>query len=163
MRTFGNASLIDRSGASSLPSVDSGLMSPLACDLLLGFETQDQLSFETEKAMCTRMRLGVTLVAPCQQRYRDVQGATHEVDRLRRDDFSEICSTEVIEQAASLVIEEAMAVPGRAVTLLVPATCCPWTRGCGCSWTWATTRALPAWRGYSARCAAGSRGRAAAI
>lgn len=119
MRTFGDASLIGRSSASSLPSVDSELMSPLVCDLLLGFETQDKLSFETEKAMCTRMRRGVTPVAPCQQRYRDVQGATHEVDRLRGDDFSEICSTEAIERAASPIIEEAMAVPGRAVALLV--------------------------------------------
>lgn len=69
--------------------------------------------------MCTKMRRGVTPVSPCQQRYRDVQGATHEVDRLRGDDFSEICSTEVIERAASPIIEEAMAVPGRAVALLV--------------------------------------------
>ena len=68
--------------------------------------------------MCTRMRRGVTPAAPCQQRYRDMQGATHEVDRLREDDFSEICSREVIEWAASPIIEEAMAVSGRAVALL---------------------------------------------
>lgn len=163
MRTFGNASLIDKSGASSLPSVDSGLMSPLACDLLLGFETQDQLSFETEKAMCTRMRRGVTPVSPCQQRYRDVQGATHEVDRLRGDDFSEICSTEVIERAAAPSSKRPWPFLVARSHCSSPATCCPWTCGCGCSWTWVTTRALPAWRGYSARCAVGSRGRAAAI
>lgn len=61
----------------------------------------------------------MTPVAPCQQRYRDAQGATHEVDRLHGDDFSEICSTEAIERTASPIIEEAMAVPGRAVALLV--------------------------------------------
>ncbi|HJG41099.1 hypothetical protein [Bifidobacterium pullorum] len=35
------------------------------------------------------------------------------------NDFSEICSAEVIERAASPIVAEAMAVPGRAGALLV--------------------------------------------
>ena len=49
MRTFGNASLMDRSGASSLSSVESAPISSLAYTLLPGFETQDLLKFRNRK------------------------------------------------------------------------------------------------------------------
>lgn len=49
MRAFGNASLMDGNGASSLSSVDSELMSSLAYALLLGFETQDLLKFRNRE------------------------------------------------------------------------------------------------------------------
>ena len=49
MKAFGNASLMDGNGASSLSSVDSELISPLAQTLLLGFETQDLLKFRNRE------------------------------------------------------------------------------------------------------------------
>ena len=49
MRTFGNATLMDRSGASSLSSVDSEPMSFLSRTLLPGFETQDLLKFRNRE------------------------------------------------------------------------------------------------------------------